>query len=204
MKIKTLERVFVLWKGVSLPEDMRRKIEKDESGVRKILEEMGLNIIVDLSFASEETALFLKNRGIEHFLSLTENYLALSLPGGVLKEDALNYIKALFQITLLAYENILFHREMIRRQRLERELEIARAIQTGLLPGDLKMEGYEAYARSLPAREVGGDYYDYFRREKSYLAVVGDVAGKGIPAYQCLQDRGHAAGQGLPREGGLV
>ncbi len=182
MRIKTVGDVFVLWKGISLPDEARRKLEIETRGMKEILNKFGLNVIIDLSFASEETALYLKKKGVEHLLSLRENFLALHLPEGSLREESLNYIKALFQITLLAYENILFHREIIRRQRLERELEIARAIQTGLLPEELKMEGYEAFALSNPSHEVGGDYYDYFPRGDKYLAVIGDVAGKGIPA----------------------
>ncbi len=182
MRIKTVGEVFVLGKGIVLSEEIKEKISKGEAETKEILKKLGFNVIVDLSFASEETALFLKNRGVEHFLSLRENYLALFLPEGKLRDDSLNYIKALFQITLLAYENVLFHREIVKRQRLERELEIARSIQTGLLPSRVEMDGYEAYAQSIPSREVGGDYYDYFPRDDKYLAVIGDVAGKGIPA----------------------
>ncbi|GEM_PF-2473046 len=180
LRIKTLNRVFVLWKGFELAPELREKLEKESTGIRRLLEGLGLNMVIDLSFASEETALFLKERGIEHFLSLKENFLALSC--GPLSQDTLNYIRALYQITLLAYENILFHREILKRQRLERELEIARGIQMSLLPGQVKINGYQAFARSIPSHEVGGDYYDVFERGKSSLVAIGDVAGKGIPA----------------------
>ncbi len=180
LRIKTLNRVFVLWKGLELDPALREKIEKEAGGVRRVLENLGLNVVIDLSFASEETALFLKERGIEHFLSLKENFLALS--SGPLSQETLNYIRALYQITLLAYENILFHREILKRQRLERELEIARTIQMSLLPGEVRIDGYLAFARSIPSHEVGGDYYDVFERGEASLAVIGDVAGKGIPA----------------------
>jgi len=180
LRIKTLDRVFVLWKGFELGEEVKERIEREGKGIRQVLESLGLSVVIDLSFASEETALFLRQRGIEHFLSLKENFLALT--AGDLSQEALNYIRALYQITLLAYENILFHREVLKRQRLERELEIARAIQTGLLPGEVKIDGYDAFARSIPSHQVGGDYYDVIERGRTTLAVIGDVAGKGIPA----------------------
>lgn len=73
---------------------------------------------------------------------------------------------------------------LVKKQRLERELEVAREIQLSLIPKDIaKVEGYEIAAYYNPAREVGGDYYDVipFGGDKTGF-VVGDVSGKGVPA----------------------
>lgn len=74
--------------------------------------------------------------------------------------------------------------ELARRERLERELEIARQAQALLLPRALpKVPGIVMTALCQPAYEVGGDYYDVFALPDGRLAiVVGDVSGKGIQA----------------------
>ncbi|MFO7769080.1 MAG: SpoIIE family protein phosphatase, partial [bacterium] len=74
--------------------------------------------------------------------------------------------------------------EAVERERLERELETARAIQERLLPRDLpELQGFELAAISLPSRQVGGDYFDFVELEDGLVGVaVGDVSGKGIPA----------------------
>ena len=70
------------------------------------------------------------------------------------------------------------------RQRLEQELHIARLIQQTLLPKSLPgLPGYEVAAYYQPARQVGGDFYDFLRLPDGQLGlIVGDVSGKGVPA----------------------
>jgi serine phosphatase RsbU (regulator of sigma subunit) len=70
------------------------------------------------------------------------------------------------------------------RERIEQELRIARLIQQTLLPKSLpQLPGYEVAAYYQPAREVGGDFYDFFELEDGRLGlVVGDVTDKGVPA----------------------
>ncbi len=70
-------------------------------------------------------------------------------------------------------------------ERLENELRFAQRVQLALLPTDLpkRMKGVDVAARFAPARELGGDLYDFLAPEPSCLAVaVGDVSGKGVPA----------------------
>jgi len=73
---------------------------------------------------------------------------------------------------------------MIKQQRLERELEVAREIQLSLIPKDItKIPGYEISAFYKSAKEVGGDYYDVLAINKERFGfVMGDVSGKGVPA----------------------
>jgi PAS domain S-box-containing protein len=70
------------------------------------------------------------------------------------------------------------------RQRIEQELRVARLIQQTLLPKSLPgLPGYDMAAYYQPAREVGGDFYDFLEIEDGCLGlVVGDVSGKGVPA----------------------
>jgi sigma-B regulation protein RsbU (phosphoserine phosphatase) len=68
-------------------------------------------------------------------------------------------------------------------QRLESELDVARNIQLGMLPGQLDCPGYDVSGMMLPAREVGGDFYDFFPvGEDKFCFVVADVSGKGVGA----------------------
>jgi sigma-B regulation protein RsbU (phosphoserine phosphatase) len=69
--------------------------------------------------------------------------------------------------------------------RLEREIEFARRVQMALLPTEppKKMKGVDLAARFEPARQIGGDLYDYLLPDPSTLVIaVGDVSGKGVPA----------------------
>jgi sigma-B regulation protein RsbU (phosphoserine phosphatase) len=70
------------------------------------------------------------------------------------------------------------------KKRLEEELRIARVIQMSLLPtGPLDVPGLAITALCVPAREVGGDYYDFFRLAGGRLGVlIADVSGKGTSA----------------------
>jgi sigma-B regulation protein RsbU (phosphoserine phosphatase) len=70
-------------------------------------------------------------------------------------------------------------------ERLEGELRFAQRVQAALLPTELpkRMKGVDVAARFAPARELGGDLYDFLSPEANTLVVaVGDVSGKGVPA----------------------
>ncbi|MEN6418577.1 MAG: SpoIIE family protein phosphatase [Clostridiaceae bacterium] len=74
-------------------------------------------------------------------------------------------------------------RSAAEKQRLESELDLARSIQLGMLPKDIDCPGYEFAGMMLPAKEVGGDFYDFFRVGDHKLCfVVADVSGKGVGA----------------------
>lgn len=85
----------------------------------------------------------------------------------------------------LAVENERFRKELVRRERLARELEIAREIQRYILPPECpQVEGYAVAVAYHPAREVGGDLYDFdWNPESGRLQVIiGDASGKSVPA----------------------
>ena len=69
---------------------------------------------------------------------------------------------------------------------LERELKIAHDIQMAMLPKTFppypERTDIDIYASETPAREVGGDLYDYFLRDNRLFFCIGDVSGKGMPA----------------------
>ena len=75
-------------------------------------------------------------------------------------------------------------REMAQRERLNRELEIAREVQEHLFPQRLPaVPGLDYCGQCRPAREVGGDYYDFLALPGGRLGIaIGDVSGKGVGA----------------------
>src|SRR5919112_1835819 len=74
--------------------------------------------------------------------------------------------------------------EMIERERAEQELQVARRIQQASLPNEVpELEGWQISPYFRPAREVGGDFYEFFELRDGQLGVaVGDATGKGVPA----------------------
>ncbi len=91
---------------------------------------------------------------------------------------------ALAQHIATIIKNYIIHEKLIVEERLTRELEIAAEIQESLLPTKLpQVGGLSMAVSSLPASEVGGDFYDFITVDDRHLTlVVGDVSGKGIPA----------------------
>jgi predicted ester cyclase len=78
----------------------------------------------------------------------------------------------------------LLEQEIRERERVEQELRVARSIQQASLPKDVpEVEGWEISPQYRPAREVGGDFYDFLELKDGRLGlVVGDATGKGVPA----------------------
>ncbi|WKY47608.1 SpoIIE family protein phosphatase [Eubacteriaceae bacterium ES3] len=87
--------------------------------------------------------------------------------------DIIRYIKELTNVTS-------------ERERIETELRIATLIQEGMLPQEFEFPGRSdigVYASMKAAKEVGGDFYDFFFvDEEHFCVVIGDVSGKGVPA----------------------
>ena len=79
------------------------------------------------------------------------------------------------------------HREEAKRERIENELQLATNIQTSILPHTfpafpMRTE-FDIYASMDPAKEVGGDFYDFFLIDDNHIGLVmADVSGKGVPA----------------------
>ncbi|MGI9101181.1 MAG: PP2C family protein-serine/threonine phosphatase [Terriglobales bacterium] len=82
----------------------------------------------------------------------------------------------------MALENARLHKAAIEKQRMERELEMARGIQRSLLPDAPPIvPGYELAVSNTPCFEVGGDYYDFLSLgPQTLLLVIADVEGKGV------------------------
>ena len=97
-------------------------------------------------------------------------------------ERDIEFLGALSIHAALALENARLHREAMEKQRLEKELALARGIQRSLLPERAPvLKGYDVAVRHETTWEVGGDYYDFLTLgENTLLLVVADVEGKGV------------------------
>ncbi|MCQ2551507.1 MAG: SpoIIE family protein phosphatase [Clostridia bacterium] len=78
-------------------------------------------------------------------------------------------------------------KSLMEKERMGSELNVATNIQAGMLPSSFpafpEREDFDVYATMNPAKEVGGDFYDFFMVDEDHLAIViGDVSGKGVPA----------------------
>ena len=73
------------------------------------------------------------------------------------------------------------------KERIDSELQVASQIQQSMLPqGDTHFENLEIEGFLKPAREVGGDVYDYFCRDEKLFFCIGDVSGKGAPSAMLM------------------
>jgi len=98
------------------------------------------------------------------------------------------------------------HEQMlVRQERLRRELELSRQIQNEMLPhGLLKVGLTEVAGVSVPAREVGGDFFNYFALQDGTIALlVGDVSGKGVGAALLMANVQATLRARLPLDGDL-
>ena len=100
------------------------------------------------------------------------------------EDDDFQFLGAIGQQASAGVENAFLYEELAEQERLRHELEIARRIQLDSLPQFTPVvEGLDVAGVSVPAFEVGGDYYDYLDGEPRQLTVmVGDVSGKGTSA----------------------
>jgi serine phosphatase RsbU (regulator of sigma subunit) len=76
------------------------------------------------------------------------------------------------------------------KERIESELRIARDIQMSMVPRNFNIfqqhSGVDLYASMKPAKEVGGDLYDFFMQNNKLFLCIGDVSGKGVPASMTM------------------
>ncbi len=98
--------------------------------------------------------------------------------------NEIKFLETLIGQGSFAIENALLYEELTEQERLKRELEVARRVQLGLLPQKAPaMPGLDIDGICIPATEIGGDYFDYFKINDHTLGiVVADVAGKGTSA----------------------
>jgi Serine phosphatase RsbU, regulator of sigma subunit len=113
--------------------------------------------------------------------------------GGMRKTDLLTRLFQLLGLVMLiiilrySVRSELKNNELIhRKERMEGELRVASRIQMSMVPDPLKCfterNDLDMSASIIPAKEIGGDLYDFFIRNEKLFFCIGDVSGKGVPA----------------------
>jgi GAF domain-containing protein len=104
--------------------------------------------------------------------------------GGQIDPRRQSILSGIAHQTASALENVRLQAEATAAERLERELEVARDIQESFMPDTYPNEpGWDVAASYRAARQVGGDFYDFFPiDDHRWALVVADVADKGVPA----------------------
>ena len=104
--------------------------------------------------------------------------------GSFFTKGEFNLGKALSNHVAIIINNFKFYNQLVKRQRDERELEIAGSIQKKPLPRAFpEFDSVDIFTYSRPAKGVGGDYYNIIQVDESRIdVVIADVAGKGVPA----------------------
>lgn len=108
----------------------------------------------------------------------------LNKRSGAFGDSDLRFLDAISDHMAIAMENARLHLELVEKQRMERELQLGREIQSRLMPSaPSDVPGTELAATTLPCFEVGGDYYDFLELPfGDLLIVIADVSGKGVSA----------------------
>ena len=153
-----------------------------------------LKLIEEIT-AHRTTTLLENVKGYEEFdiiipITHKDRVLAFVFVGGIdnpasyLDTSVIPFIQTFTNIIIVAIENKKFARKELQQESLRKELEIAREVQSMLIPKELPHTNLvKMYATYLPHQSIGGDYYDYiFIDEHNYIICIGDVSGKGVPA----------------------
>ena len=99
-------------------------------------------------------------------------------------EGDMELLTSLASVAAMRIRNTRLAEEAVERERLERDVALARQIQVGLLPDALpEIDGWQLYAHNIPSRGVSGDFYKIEHIDNgSCVIMVADVSGKGIAA----------------------
>ncbi len=106
-------------------------------------------------------------------------------------EDGLSYTNNQLRLLLTissqfvkGFENIKLNRDMMAKKAMEKEIEITRNIQNNILPAKLPGgSNFEVGVKTVPAKEVSGDFYDSFKySDGQFSFLIADVSGKSLPA----------------------
>ncbi len=111
-------------------------------------------------------------------------YVDNRLQAGLFTQDALDLLSAIASTAAIAIENARLYQVAVEKGRMERELQVAREVQTSLLPRETpQLAGWEFATLWRSAHPVSGDFYDFITARAGGPAfVIGDVSDKGMPA----------------------
>ncbi|MCB0262032.1 MAG: SpoIIE family protein phosphatase [Calditrichaeota bacterium] len=144
-----------------------------------------------VDYLPDDIQVLFEQNGFKHIIAIRskEKLVGVLLIGEKRSEspfhkDDLMFLAAVAKQASVAIENAFLYDELAEQERMRHELNIARRIQLASLPQTTpKISGLDIAGISIPAQEVGGDYYDYLNGAAADLTVIiGDVSGKGTSA----------------------
>ncbi len=115
----------------------------------------------------------------------TDCIFVLAKPDSRFPQDEIEALNAFVSLARITMENATLYENLSKKERLEKEIEIAKEIQSTLLPRKIPETEYISFGGfMMPARGIGGDYYDYIiaPNKKELFLCIGDVSGKGVAA----------------------
>lgn len=134
---------------------------------RKAFEELNATLMVPLIYEDRLTGVLALGR---------------KKSGKFYRKEDINLLNTLANQGAIAMENARMIQQVIEKERMEEELSIAHDLQMSMLPAQCpELEGVDMAAFSIPAREVGGDFYDFFMTSDGHAGIViADVTGKSV------------------------
>ncbi len=165
--VQFLKDKYLITKYPSIEQGDFKMVFQDEKAERLISE--GIYTIIPMMVKSKIVGLLLF--GLKH-------------SGSHFAGKDLELLWAAANQAAISIENARLYKSEVEKQKIERDLDLARKIQQGLLPQCIPdMNGLDICGEMIPAMQVGGDYYDLIQISDSKLfVVVGDVSGKGLSA----------------------
>ncbi len=146
---------------------------------------------MDTEYAPPRLRLALRRAQIHHLYPIGGHdelrgviFIGEKLSEAAYTADDFAFLAVIAGQAALLVENAFLYENLAAQERVRQELAIARRIQLESLPQrPPRVQGLEVFGVSLPAQEVGGDYFDYLEGDEGHLTVmIGDVSGKGTSA----------------------
>ena len=160
-------------KSVEYPLEAFEKFSNDD--FNKIYYDLAKRLITLSDEKTTITPLKVKSKEIGVILSIQDREKMIDLN----KE----MISALAIQASIAIDNAAGHNELLIKERISQELKLAANIQKKILPAGIEgLRGIELATYFAPAKEIGGDYYDYSIKGDVFSVSIADVSGKGAPA----------------------
>lgn len=154
------------WLGRIKPEDITGPLSIDSAGID--LPEK-VELVIPMQIKGETKGIILLGKRIN---------------GKEFSRTDIEFAYSVGSLAIISIENSRLFQEALEKQRLEKDLEIARNIQQNLLPKKLpRMKKFEIASYNKSARQVGGDYFDVIKLDSARtLIAIADVSGKGVQA----------------------
>ena len=165
--IEVLEQIITLLKAEDITKPVICNSKLNAS--QHLLFSMGIELIVPMQIKQKTKGLILLGR---------------RNTGESFTKSDIEFVSSVGGLAIISIENSILFKETLEKQKLEKDLEIAKKIQRNLLPNKLpKMNNFEIAAFNNAAKQVGGDYYDAIKlADGRILIAIADVSGKGVQA----------------------